>query len=305
MKLKITPSCFFFVSVALAIAAATGSLQAQILEYRFNTAGFTQSSIGTSTQAITTKNASNVNTDYISTSGTGVSGLAGDSALDFSSATWQTTGPTGVGATLSSLSNLSSFTIAGWAKNANTATGIGRLFYDSNTGAGIDLLYTSVSGSDKKLSLSVNGVTAVTSAATQYSGFASANWTFFAVTYDASSGGVQFYSGATTGSLTLNTATFGTNPGNVATFSTPFYVGNSSGQNRPFDGWMDNLRIYGATSGTGGILTSGDLTSLRDYDFATVPEPDTILLFVFGAMALLFRHKLSGVFRQPQTTGGK
>ncbi len=291
MNQKLTPK---FVGLTLALVLAAPSLHAQILEYRFNTAGAVQSSIGSNTQSITTKNPS-VNTDYISASGTGVSGLTGDSALDFSSATWQTSGPTGVGATLSDLSGLTSFTIAGWAKNANTGTGIGRLFYDSNTGAGIDLIFTSVSGGEKSLSLGVNGATAVKSTTSQYSGFASSAWTFFAVTYDGSTGTVQFYSGATTGSLTLSTNVFGTNPGNIGTFSTPFYVGNVSGANRPFDGWMDNFRVYGSTSGTGGILDSTALTSLRDYDVATVPEPHVVMLFGLGAVVLLFRRKFASL----------
>lgn len=277
---------------ALALLLAANPLQAQILEYRFNTAGAVQSSIGSSTQSITTKNPS-VDTDYISAAGTGVSGLAGDSALDFSSATWQASGPTGVGGTLSSLSSLTSFTIAGWAKNANTGTGIGRLFSDVNTGAGIDLYFTGVNGGEKSLALSVNGAAAIKSSTSQYSGFASPNWTFFAVTYNGATGAAQFYSGATTGSLTLSTATFGTNPGNIGTFTAPFYVGNNSGATRPFDGWMDNFRVYGSTSGTGGILDSTALTSLRDYDFATVPEPHVVMLFALGALVLVLKRKLA------------
>ncbi len=279
-----------FAGLALTVILAAPTLHGQILEYRFNTAGAVQSSIGSSSQTITTKDASNVNTDYISASGTGVSGLAGDSALDFSSATWQTTGPRGSsGVILPDLANLTSFTIAGWAKNADSGTGVGRLFYNASTGAGIDLYYTGVSGGNKTLSLGVNGASAVTSAATQYSGFVSADWTFFAVTYDATSGAVQFYSGATTGSLTLSTATFGTNPGTVAESTSNFQIGNvtiTAGLNRPFDGWMDNFRVYGSTSGTGGILDSTALTSLRDYDAATVPEPSTWMLLGLGVLAV-------------------
>jgi len=277
------------------VAAIAGSLQAQILEYRFNTSGSTQSSDGSSSQSITTKDGANVNTDYISASTTGVSGLAGDSALDFSSATWQTAGPKGQGAVLSDLNGLSSFTIAGWAKNADTSTnGIGRIFYDSSSGAGIDLLYTTT-GSQKQLSLSVNGAAGVASTATQYSGFASSNWTFFAVTYDGSSGAVQFYSGATTGSLTLSTATFGTNPGNVGTIASSFYVGNASTGNRPFDGWLDNFRIYGSTSGTAGILSSTELLDIRNYDFTTVPEPNaTAAFFAMGAVLFIVTRRKLG-----------
>jgi len=281
------------------VAAIAGSLQAQILEYRFNTSGSTQASVGSSSQSITTKDGANVNTDYISASTTGVSGLAGDSALDFSSATWQTASPAGQGAALSDLNGLSSFTIAGWAKDADISTnGIGRIFYDSSSGAGIDLFYTTT-GSQKQLSLSVNGVAGVASTTTQYSGFASSNWTFFAVTYDGSSGAVQFYSGATTGNLTLSTATFGTNPGNVGTIASSFYVGNVNAGNRPFDGWLDNFRIYGSTSGTAGILSSTELLDIRNYDFATVPEPGILACLVLGAGVFILRRKWSSKAAAP------
>lgn len=182
-------------------------------------------------------------------------------------------------AAVGALNSLQSFTISGWLQTADS-TQLGNFArvldnYDGSNGF-------------RLRNNNTNGVLELT---VQTSSFASSavytateSWFFFAVTYNALTDDAAFYIGdldtsvslVNSGSIVLAGDDTGINTDDLA-------IGNTRGGGRPFNGFLDDIAIYGTTSGGSGALSLSELEAVRA---ASIPEPTSAAL-VLGAMSLL------------------
>ena len=262
--------------------------QTPILQYNFNTAsGNTAASTGSDTSAVTFHDGSGTVASLYSSAGGGVSGGAGDAAFDNTASNGMGgAGPSpstnsggtasgGVAATgtLTSLASLTSFTLTGWFKTEGAepiGAGAQLISYGGSTGFFVN------SGAGD-LTLNIGNGSGTTSGAGSTGGAykATTTWVFFAVTYDgtAADHNVSFYVGTTTDAVKLvNTATLKT--GTTPNVHASLYIGNDEvggTTQRPADALIDDIAIYGATSGPGGVLTLANLEAIRAKNAATAP----------------------------------
>ncbi|MEM6391883.1 MAG: PEP-CTERM sorting domain-containing protein [Planctomycetota bacterium] len=119
---------------------------------------------------------------------------------------------------------------------------------------------------------------------------------FFAVTYDSTEAtdNVDFYIGTDSSAVSLvSTGTIG-NAWDGFGSSADISWGNRHAANNggafinPFDGQMDDLRLYGAITGSRGALT---LEQLEDVRQSAIPEPGTLGLNLLGAALLAVRRR--------------
>lgn len=283
--------------VLAGVAAFTlaSPLFGQILEYRFNETGFTAPSSGSDVTPLQLQNASNVPTDLHGAPGTGVSGLVGDRALDFTSANGMgnaaTTGPVAFqSADNGNIDGLLSFTLAGWFKTDGTApiNGAARLLGNQSGGNGF--LFLAASAGNIQLQVGVGGTTTpfVTTGAAYA---ATQSWVFFAATFNGAltTNNVNFYVGSSAGQVSLvNTFSFAL--GGLTEDSAALIVANESTSfQRPFDGYLDNFRVFGSKTDGSGSLSTAALESYRVADLtnSVVPEPGTVALFALGSLLVL------------------
>ena len=126
-------------------------------------------------------------------------------------------------------------------------------------------------GQDNNLNLTVDDGDASTS------GYGDTqSWIFFAVTYDGTLNldNVKFYKGSASSEVTqVGTATI--NKGQVGDDTAGLGIGNKSGiagsalsnpDDSPFDGYLDNVRVYGSKVDGSGVLTLTQLESIRTGD---------------------------------------
>ena len=114
------------------------------------------------------------------------------------------------------------------------------------------------------------------------------DWVFFAITYDStlSTNNLSFYAGTTDDAVVLfHQETL--DGGATGTVSGPgsLLLGNNSAYSRPFDGWMDNFRIFGSTTDGAGALSVEQLEAYRYAD--AIPEPGAVGLTILGALGAL------------------
>lgn len=185
------------------------------------------------------------------------------------------------------LNDLESFTIMGWFNTKDDSVQIGnnaRLF---NRNGGIGVL----SNPNGLLRLGVNN-SWVSSG--QYSWGSKNMWVFFAISYDgtSSANNVKFYRGFTNWSDAELVSTVTLDKGTVTGGNgTPIVVGNNyyseSGAVKPFDGYLDEFRIYGSKEDASGVL---DLEGVTAY-MNNIPEPATLSLLGLGLLSLRKRRK--------------
>ncbi len=233
-----------------------------IVEYRFNETGIFAPSTGIDQTMLTLRNFGYLPSDLHSREGDGVSGRPGDRAFNNSDSTRMGTGGDGGVAdspSVGSIGGLKSVTFQGWLKcELEQLTHAPRIIE-----TGIDLGLNGLA--DGRLVFYANGVSATGS------GFGEVGeWFFFAVTFDGTTNAnnVLFYKGSTTSNVTRVSSSPG-NPSSVASATPHLKIGNSDtgGLNkRPFDGWIDNIRIFGSRTDTSGVLSQNQLERLRIKD---------------------------------------
>lgn len=299
----------------LAGIAGIAPLHAQSLIYEFR---FNDAANGTSTNSTAPGGATANFSNYVATGsgdrapddlygapGSGVSGQVGDIAFDNSGSTRMGgsgninesgAGYGGMalvtnGADL--LNGARSFTVQGWYNGASTPTNYARLIeigsfgiWFQGTGSGTVLQASS--------RLDATGTTAQLLTSNDASMLQANTWTFFAFTYDGVTGVASLYGGNSENSVSLlASTTFAASTLNTVTSATSqgLAIGNGLGNasQRPFDGLLDNFRVWGEASGAGGALTKAQLEAVRlaDLGYSQIPEPSAFaLLAAFGALGM-------------------
>ncbi|QYY37513.1 LamG-like jellyroll fold domain-containing protein [Ruficoccus sp. ZRK36] len=282
-----------------ALAASTISLNAQTALYQFdfndNNLGTTTASTGSSTiTADMTYHSStgDTATNLRGADGSGVSGQAGDYALDLTGATRMggTSSVPGYGgvvyASTGSMNNATSTTISMWY-NASTEVGsFARLFecgyttiYALGTGE-IRVAFRITDGVNQSVDVS-DAVLSLTN-----------EWVFFATTYDSATGTAKVYAGSKESGVLSEIASTTLDQGTIAN-STGLAIGNNQrGSNeRPFQGLMDDVNVWVDESGSAGALSEAQLQGVMS---ASIPEPShaaALMCVVVGGMLLLRRRR--------------
>lgn len=287
---------------ALAFSACIGlsTVHSQILEYKFNDSGTTSASTGSTTTAVSFLDSAGTAADLHGGAGSGVSGLSGDKAFDNTASTGMGSAGTGgraTGGDIGTIDSLTSFTLQGWlyipASTPATISGA-RLFeknQDANNQFSVQYHRSGVNGAlSLALGTPTHSATSAFSAGNATFG-TNAAWLFFAVTYDGTvaTDNVKFYYGTTGTSVVQLGATQTLDGGTLGSNTGSFIIGNLNGNSRPWDGLLDNMRVYGATSGSGGALSSSALETLRAAD--AVPEPHTAALLALGLTFFLYKGR--------------
>jgi len=251
-----------------------------ILEYRFNETGtylINSGSCVIDPVVLRTFDSNRKLIDLHSGTGFGVSGVLNDKALDNTSSGigQNNTGraalsvPTGI----FEIHGLQSFTLSGWFKTKkslrleNNATLISH--YDNGQGFVLDV------PQQGQLCLTVDNMK-VQSPIGAYA--VVDEWVFFAVTYDGtrSTENVNFYVGLknspvseVTKPLTMDAGVVDTNAFFMAENFDRFVIGNyRTSYNRPFKGYLDNIRIFGSKTDASGVLLQEHLEEIRREDVA-------------------------------------
>jgi hypothetical protein len=249
-----------------------------ILFYDFNETGTTAASQGSSPTAVTMRNDAGAATDLHSADAGGVSGNAGDRSFQNtvpsdhgSAASAATNSSKADQADNDAIDALTSFTVSGWVKTENWSALSGKTpriaFNHDGTANGFNVQFLSGSPGDLKLEVDSLTTPSPVEASSGTSGLYSAKstWIFFAVRYDGTqtTGNVDFYRGfrndaeaaaAGAGSAAvqlvasagLGCTTCTLNRGPVNQEAVGLEIGNRTEAgvtNRPFDGFIDNLRI--------------------------------------------------------------
>ncbi|MFA6961643.1 MAG: LamG-like jellyroll fold domain-containing protein [Opitutaceae bacterium] len=278
------------VLIAFTLAPLAGKLDAQtlLLEYKFNGSGTTAlNTAGTiSGGDMTFYDTTGAAANLYGATGSGVSGAAGDLAFNNTASTGMGTTGTGGRAQTSynaGIQTLTSFTLTGWFKTDSTSSigGNATLINNLNGTNGFHL-FSSASG---VLALNVDGTSVTSTGTTAYAG--TQQWVFFAVTYDSTTSVAKFYVGDTAGNLSLNvsrTLNAGATNDNSGSISMANLAGTSI---RPFDGYLDDMRVFGATSGSLGALDMTAIQGIMTGDISNIPEPSSAAAFIAGGSAFI------------------
>lgn len=174
-------------------------------------------------------------------------------------------------------SALKSMTLQGWFKSDTIINNGARLAdnYNTTSVTGFTLRGPSSTENQGALYFLIDGQT-VNSGVNTFNNTGA--WIFFAVTYDSISKAVKFYKGTTTTSVAQvgSSQLFGIDVGTVGASTTNLFIGNVSSSNRPYDGMLDNIRIYGSTTTSTGALTQTQLENLRRADMVNAVATTTI-----------------------------
>ncbi|MBC2601503.1 LamG domain-containing protein [Puniceicoccus vermicola] len=287
-------------SCAALLVASSAWLPAQtlLLNYDFEGSGTTVTNAGdTSGANLTFFDSGGAASDLFSSDGEGVGGVG--QAFDNSASTGmgsQGTGgraqsDTSVGG---SVGSLSSFTITGWFKTDGVPFEYGATLFAMSDGStnGISLS-TGNNENDGRIRMRVNGTATDSSAVNRYNTVS--DWQFFAVTYDgtSSSNNVNFYVGTEEDALSL--VSVGSLNAGVVESATgrPVVLGNNQDSNtRPFDGFLDDFRLYGESTGADGVLDFSEIEQIRA---SSIPELSSssmvITIFAFAMVHFVRRRR--------------
>ena len=190
---------------------------------------------------------------------------------------------------------LVSITLQGWFKASSVIGSLARIFAKQSGNTGFLLLAT---GSGV-LSLEINNVARSISSG-QYSEIG--QWVFFAVTYDgtATTNNVRFYKGSTiTPVALLETRTL--NQGKAATNNAGVTYANADGLQRPLDGFLDNLRIFGSKTDGRGAMTASQLEWFRNKDVQNLIDVPAVSVSRANGRLLVVWAKYPGGFHLERT----
>lgn len=289
MKLSLFPVTV--VAAASLFCSVISSTAAPLLRYEFSQTGAVQESTGSASLSLTTHSTATVTPDYIKTTSTHGPSVGTSDVLDFTSATTGLNKPAVIGTVGNEQSflttDLGSFTITAWVSNLNAKTDRRRIFFLSGgTTRAIDLFLTSGTNGNI-ISLGVAGSATenperlASSLQSVYIPNNSDEWYFLAVSYDATTGAVSFYSGAQGELLNMSSTTLLQKNGGVYTMptnSTSLSIGNSSiGASGNFDGYLSDVRFYGE------VLNQQNIENLH-----AIPEASTTVAFILGLGLLGF-----------------
>jgi len=276
MNIKLPSLSFVFPIFCAAMAHAS-----PLVEYQFNADSASQPSGGTlPNSSVTIQNP----TAAIGAAGSGVSGQAGDRAFDNTAATamgsQSTSNYKGIALNATTdFSSLSAMTLTGWFK-ANEVIGDGAVIVRTNQFSlrAYDAAVPSTTG---VIQLNISGSNAPRSATTG-TVFNSINtWVYFAVVWDGST--IKYYQGLTSQAASQLGSTSAFAPA-MADPDAGLQIGNISPANnsasaRIFDGYLDDVRIYGTA------LSLPQVQAIQAADIANVPEPATLALLSLGLLA--------------------
>jgi hypothetical protein len=261
-------------AAATVAASAVVADAALVLEYEFN---------GTTTSSGTAVDLTLANGAVLGAAGTGVTGAAGDQALDLTDAIGMGNGgDEGAGngpiATASNVNVLSAgddFTVAGWYKTSGASIGGDTRLVSYGDGNPFQLLGRSgdlrfATGNGQNFQVGNDLTDDVDT------------WVFFAATFSedgldalVDAGTVELFAGGIdTPVVSLGTSTITLNE--QLGSNENFNVGNRDDTRRPFDGFLDNIQVYNEAL---------DLNALEAARAEVIPEPTSIA--AFGLMGLL------------------
>lgn len=263
-----------FLPVALiagGLATASTAQAALVFQMDFNDADGNQSLTDRGTTGVT--GAFNVNATYSTD-------VAPVNSGGYSGSFSGTTGDNANFGDIDALDGLGAITITAWVKSTDTTSGgpsgSARIVSKRDGTLGFDLYYHDT---DNKLEFVDDNTVANGGGA-----FNAGVWTWIAVTYDGSN--ATFYTGDGT---TLSAGdTVALDNGAIATNSASLLIGNRTGDNRPYEGLIDNVRIYDS------VENAASLTSIMQFDDVTViPEPSSaaLLLGLCGLTLTLQRRR--------------
>lgn len=291
-------STLFSIAVIAAASLFCSGLSSQaspLLRYEFSQTGAVQESTGSASLSLTTHSTLTETPDYIRTLPTGGPSVGTSNVLDFTSGATAPYKPA-MTATISAgeehsflTSGLGSFTITAWVSNLNAKVDRRRIFFlTGGSTRAIDLFLASGTNGNV-ISLAVAGSATesperiATSQQSVYVPNQSAEWYFIAVSYDATTGTVSFYSGAHDDLLNLSTATLLNKSGEVYTMptnSTSLSIGNSAiGASGNFDGYLSDVRFYGEA------LNQQSIENIH-----AIPEASTGVAISLGLVLLGFER---------------
>lgn len=264
------------IGLGAALALSSAQAQTQLLYYDFNqpvTDGIIIDQSGNN------RNGEIQSPGKEGTASSGVSGQLDDMAFD-NTASRMGLGPSGSVLT-PSIGNLSSFSISLWFKSEPAFSGTARLFQAQGSNPlwlGTNSTNMLTFRRDPEILTQVTDLT-----------FTAQTWYFVTVTYDGtqSTDNVKLYLGTQSGeSILLNTGSSALGAINLPAL----FFGSTSNGVGGFDGWLDDIRIYGATGGSSGVLNPAQIESLRTT--GVIPEPSTTALTVTAlATGLLIMHR--------------
>ena len=310
-----------------AIPGCVPFVDASIVHFDFNETGNAPGSSGTDSRPIKMYGDSGGAQDFHSEDGEGVSGLPGDRSF-------ANTGPSDQGRLASAATNgfraeqtdnpaidaLSAFTVSGWFKteldDSFLPNATPRLVNNHDGGggsAGDGFNIQFLSGSEGDLKLEVNSDTGggVSTEGTGERYSAKQTWVFFAVSYDGTetTDNVNFFvgfrddaeAGGGVGSANVElVATGSLNRGDVDGESVGLRLANRPGDNRPFKGYLDEIRIDDvAHAGSEGLAV------LESYRQSAVSPPMDVSLVEVSEWELdssaTGAAELSGITYDPDT----
>ncbi len=244
-----------------------------ILEFKFDDTGFTARDTGLATNGAAFLAGTSTARDFHSADALGVSGRPGDRAFDNSVSSGMGSKGSGGRASVADLDaadDLASLTLQGWFRTDGAAIdNLARLITKQSGSTGFLLL-----GTAGNLDLEINNV-GTTSTSAHYSD--PGVWVFFAVTYDgtATNNNVRFYKATPTNSVALvETRTL--NQGRALGNTSMITIGNANSDGslmRPFDGLLDDIRVFGDKTNASGALTLQQLEWVRAQDVQNLTEP--------------------------------
>lgn len=239
-----------------------------IIEYTFNETGTNAFSSGSQSTPMILKNSSGIATDLHGLPGSGVKGTSSDRAFN-NTATSGAVGGWGEHAVdLDAIDELASFTFTCWFKSDTGLNPGGRLIH-KRTGPtptdGFDIFLADGQCHVKINDGQIPSVIVYTNVA---------EWVFLAITYDstASEKNIKFYNGSPTKPVYCNREPLFSKGVPVAT-ATPAAFGNINSEyyyQRPFVGYLDNIRMYGSKTDSSGVLSLAQLEALRQADLKVI-----------------------------------